>query len=117
MIHGYLFTTWESFSSIRDFHRFADPLHRADGNRARTLRSLEQNLFETIGLRQQRRTAFANRAQVRVEGIRKLGLDLDVADLPGTVPRLEGVDFPGVGVERVVIDEHGIPLHSPGDVS
>src|SRR5688572_29796567 len=93
---------------VPEFYRRADALHRLTSRGARLLRSFVQNFLDRAGLRQHGPAALADRIEMRVERLRQLGLDLDVADLPGAIAFLQIVHFPGVGVEGVVVDEHGI---------
>ena len=100
-----------------DLHRVAHALHRlARRRRARALRAFEENLLQTVGLRQHGRAPLADRIEVRVERGRQLGLHLDVADLAGAVARLQVVDFGRVRVERVVVGEDRIALDRARDV-
>ena len=53
---------------------------------------------------------------MRVEGLGKLRLHLDVAHLSGSIPRLQIVDFRRVRIERVMVEKDRIPLHGSRNI-
>ena len=80
------------------------------------LRAFHQDVADVAGPRQRLLPALADRIEQGVDRDGQLGLDLDVADLAGAIPRLEVLDFVLVRVERVVVHEHRIALDRAGNV-
>ena len=58
--------------------------------------SLDDEVFQVAGSGERLRSSLANRLQQRVDGAGQLGLDLDVANFTGAIPRLQVVDFVAV---------------------
>src|SRR5256885_4878525 len=79
--------------SILEFHRAAHAFHRLLGDDARLARTFVQHITKKRRARQDFGTACADGIQLRVQRFCQLRLHLDIADLAGTVSRLEIVNL------------------------
>ena len=113
MFHG----ADSSLTRIAQFHGARARAPSSPARCARALRDPSSRISRTAtGLASTCGAARADRLQMRVERLRQLRLHLDVADLAGTVARLQVLDLGGVRVERVVVHEHRVAFDRARDV-
>ena len=79
-------------------------------------RAFEQHVADVAGAGERGGAPFANRIQQRVDGGGELGLHLDVADLARPIAGLQILHLGGIGIERVMVDEHRIAFDRAGNV-
>src|SRR5688500_7080798 len=93
---------------VRNLHRVADALHGLYRRCTRAPGTFDEDLMNPLWARSKFSPAFAHRFERGVQRLRQLVLDFDVADLAGAVARFEIINFRGIRIEHVVVQEHGI---------